>query len=77
MGKKGTTLAASLKRHREAAGLTQQGLAVAAGLSVGIVSQTEQGASKDPRISTLSALARALEVSLDALLDGTEWEVRR
>jgi transcriptional regulator with XRE-family HTH domain len=75
MGRKSTTLARNLKRCREAAGMTQQQLAVAAGLSVGVVSQLEQRVSQAPRISTLTSIARALGVRLDALLRGTEWEV--
>jgi transcriptional regulator with XRE-family HTH domain len=71
--KKDNTLAASLRRHRLALGWTQQDLAVTAGLSVGIVSQLEQGATGDPRISTLSAIARALGCGVDALIAGTEF----
>ncbi len=56
-----------VKQLRSGAGLTQQGLAVAAGLSVSVVSQIEQGTNEDPRLSTLVALARALGVSLDNL----------
>ena len=42
-------------------------LAVAAGLSVSLVTQIEQGRTGDPRLSTLRALASALGVSLDEL----------
>ena len=58
-----------LKELRERANLTQQDLAVAAGLSVSAVSQIEQGTNLDPRMNTLKALARVLGVSLDELAE--------
>jgi transcriptional regulator with XRE-family HTH domain len=69
------TIGGNLKRLREARDLSQQALAIAAGLSVGVVSHTEQGQAGSPRIATLSALARALGVRVEELLAGTEWEV--
>ncbi len=61
-----------IKELREAAGITQQQLAVKAGLSVSNLSQIEQGQKADPRISTLYALAVALDVSLDAFVSGSQ-----
>lgn len=58
----------NLKRLRKAAKKTQQEVAFAAGLSVSIVSQIEQGSNQDPRGSTLRALAGALGTTVDALL---------
>jgi len=63
------SLAARVKRLREAAGLSQQALAMAAGLSISVVTQLEQGAKADPRISTVAALARALGVKVDDLIN--------
>jgi transcriptional regulator with XRE-family HTH domain len=60
-------LGARLKELRRAAGMSQQSLAVAAGVSVSLVSQIEQKSRSDPRISTTAALARALGVTLDDL----------
>jgi transcriptional regulator with XRE-family HTH domain len=60
-----------LKELREAAGLTQQDVAFRSGLSISIVSQIEQGL-KDPRVSTVKALATALGVDAGALIDGQE-----
>ena len=55
------TIATQLRELRETAGMSQQSLAVAAGLSVSVVSQIEQGARADPRISTVSqVLSRAV-----------------
>jgi transcriptional regulator with XRE-family HTH domain len=56
-----------LRELRTAAGLTQQDLAVKAGLSMSAVAHLEGGRIPDPRLSTLKALARALGVSLDDL----------
>ena len=56
-----------IKALREAAGMSQQALAVAAGLSVSVVSQLEQGTKRDPRLSTVQALARALGVDIREL----------
>jgi transcriptional regulator with XRE-family HTH domain len=59
-----------VRQLREAAGMSQQALAVAAGLSMSVVAQLEQGQREDPRISTVAALARALGVTVDAILSG-------
>ena len=61
-------IARHLKALRENAGMSQQSLAVTAGLSVSLVSQIERGSRIDPRMSTLTALATALGVSLDELV---------
>ena len=61
-------IARRLKELREDAGMSQQSLAVSAGLSVSLVSQIERGSRVDPRMSTLAALATALGVSLDELV---------
>lgn len=53
-------------------GLTQEGLAEAAGLSVPYVSHIERGARK-ASISTLIKIAGALDVTVDALLLG--WQL--
>ncbi len=67
-----------LKQLREAAGLTQQELAVKAGLSVSNLSQIEQGQKEDPRVSTVLALAKAMGVSVTSLIgeDGVEEKPR-
>jgi transcriptional regulator with XRE-family HTH domain len=56
-----------LKSLRTAKGLSQVALARASGLSLGVVTQMEQGLARDPRISTVLALAEALGCSLDDL----------
>jgi transcriptional regulator with XRE-family HTH domain len=62
------SLAARVKKLREAAKLSQQDLAVKAGLSTSMISQIEQGKKEDPRRSTLEGLATALGMGIDELL---------
>ena len=59
---------------RTAKGMTQQQLAVAAGLSMSLVSQIEQGTNADHAIRSLTvrALARALAVKLADLTENGE-----
>lgn len=52
-----------LKRIRQQAGLTQSGLAKAAGLSQSIVAKVE-GGDVDPTFSTVEALSRALNATM-------------
>jgi transcriptional regulator with XRE-family HTH domain len=66
------TVAGRLRRLRDASGLTQQQLAVAAGLSVGLVSQLERGTVADPRLSTILVLAKALGVDAGELIGRVE-----
>jgi transcriptional regulator with XRE-family HTH domain len=54
---------------REAAGLSQQDVAMRAELSMSLVAKLEQGKKADPRASTLLALAHALGVPPGKLLD--------
>jgi transcriptional regulator with XRE-family HTH domain len=61
-----------LRELRIAAGLTQQALAVEAGLSVSNVVHIEWGKIPDPRASTIVALARALGCTPNDLLADTE-----
>jgi transcriptional regulator with XRE-family HTH domain len=63
-----------LKELRAAAGLTQQALAVKAGLSVSAVIHIEAGRIPDPRISTLKRLARALGCRIDDLAENGDEE---
>jgi transcriptional regulator with XRE-family HTH domain len=67
-------IGARVRQLRIEARLSQQALAVAAGLSMSVVAQLEQGVRADPKISTVAALARALGVSVDALLEGAPGE---
>jgi transcriptional regulator with XRE-family HTH domain len=58
-----------LRRLRLAAHMTQQQLAMAAGVAVSAVAQMESGRIGDPKLSTLKALARALGVGIQELAE--------
>ena len=62
MQRPGATFAELLKRHRLAAGLTQEGLAEAAALSREAVSALERGGRQFPRADTVELLANALSL---------------
>jgi transcriptional regulator with XRE-family HTH domain len=59
-----------LRQCREAAGLSQESLAEAAGLGRGAVRALESGRRANPLYRTLAALANALQINLAALLLG-------
>jgi len=61
-------LAEKIKKHREKIGLTQEALARKADISYNTIIKLETGGIKDPRISTLSKVAKALGVTVDALI---------
>ena len=58
----------NLARLRTLAGLTQEQLAERAGVSVDVVRRLEQGSRPSARITSLYALAGALDVPLSVLL---------
>jgi transcriptional regulator with XRE-family HTH domain len=58
-----------LKALREAASLTQQRLAERAGISTAVIFHMEQGWKADPRLSTLVALAGALDMTAGQLVN--------
>ena len=68
---------ALLKRHRRAAGLTQEDLAARAGVSVYSVSNLERGVGHVPRPSTLRLLADALglDSSTDTAFKQAVWDL--
>lgn len=57
----------NIAKYREAAGLTQAILAEKIGISTAFVSRVERG-QKKMKVETLYATAKALNVSVDALL---------
>ncbi|MEW1660861.1 helix-turn-helix transcriptional regulator [Streptomyces sp. NPDC093707] len=66
-----------IARLRARRGLTQEGLAERAGLSVDIVRKLEQGVRRTARLSTLNSLAAALDVEPSALVGKpTTFEIR-
>jgi DNA-binding XRE family transcriptional regulator len=63
----GTIFAANVRRLRAQAGMSQQALAQEANLSLSIVAQVERGRVKDPRYSTLRAIAGVFGVKVKDL----------
>ena len=61
-------IAATLKATRERLGWSREVLAYHSGVSWSAISQIESGRRKDVRLTSLSALADALEVSVDYLI---------
>jgi DNA-binding XRE family transcriptional regulator len=68
---KDESFAARLKRLREEAKLTQEQLALKAGLDVGTIRQLEQGTRTNPQWSTVCSLASGLDQIVMAFI-GTE-----
>jgi transcriptional regulator with XRE-family HTH domain len=60
----------ALRAARAQRGWTRDQLADRAGVSVAAIAQIESGRRRDVRLSTLTALATALDVSLDELVTG-------
>jgi transcriptional regulator with XRE-family HTH domain len=60
----------SLRSARERRGWSRETLAHVSGVSVAAIAQIESGRRKDIRLSSLSALATALEMTLDQLATG-------
>jgi transcriptional regulator with XRE-family HTH domain len=58
-----------LRTLREAAGLSQQDVAMKGDLSLSLIAKLEQGKKADPRASTLIALAAALGVKPGRIVD--------
>jgi HAD superfamily hydrolase (TIGR01509 family) len=66
-----------LQVARQAAGLTQQNLCHKANLSYSTLAKIERGAIKSPSIFTVMAIAEALGVGLDELMDQTSPALTR
>jgi len=62
------TIAERVRVYREQRGLSQRGLARAAGVGAVLVTKLESEAISDPRISTLRKLAKALDVTVAELI---------
>lgn len=62
-------LGANMREARERLGLTQEEVANRSGVHATEVSRMEAG-KRDPRVSTLERLAKAVEVTPGQLLDG-------
>lgn len=58
----------SSRRHE--LGMTQEKLAELSDLSINFISKVERGAATDIKAGTLQSLAKALNVSMDELMNG-------
>lgn len=65
--------ASNLRRHRRAAGLSQEELAFRGDIHRTQISLIESG-RRSPRLDTLIKLAGALGVTANDLVDGITWE---
>jgi len=61
-------LANNLKRYRNEKGLSQEQLAQKSGITYSTLAKLESGVNQNPTVRTLQQIARALEVSLDDLM---------
>lgn len=62
-------LAKNVKRLREAKGLSQERLARLADVANNTLIKMETGGNKNPTLETLKKVAKALEVSVDDLIN--------
>ena len=63
------TLSKNVKRLREAKGLSQEKLARLADVANNTLIKMETGENKNPTLETLKRVAKALEVSVDELIN--------
>lgn len=64
-----TSLSKNIKKYREKKRLTQEALARKANISYNTIIKLETGGIRDPRMSTIKKIAKALEVSINELLE--------
>ena len=63
-----------IRQQRESLGVTQAALAELTGLSQSTISRIEGGQQRDPGLSELGSIAKALRWTIRDLVDGTEVE---
>lgn len=69
MSKQDYPLSKNLKKLREQKGLSQDRLAKLADIANNTIIKIEQGENINPTLETLKKVAKALEVSVDELID--------
>ena len=70
------TIGCTIKDWRERRGLTQEELAAQVGISQGLLSRYELGRVQGISYGRVGQLARALDITINALTEGDETEVR-
>ena len=63
---------AKLKQTREEKGLTQREVSIKSGVTEGQLFRIEKGSTKNPRVNTAVAIAKAIGCDLSELLDDEE-----
>src|SRR3954466_7162792 len=70
-------IAARLRSARRERGWSRETLAHHSGISWAAIAQIESGRRPDPRVSSLSRLATALDITIDELVHGKAMERKR
>jgi transcriptional regulator with XRE-family HTH domain len=63
-------IAQNIKKYRKKKGISQDKLSKLAGVTYNTVIKIESGATLNPRVETLRLIAKALDVTVDNLLNG-------
>mgnify|MGYP001617061144 FL=1 len=71
MAKQDYPLSKNLKKFRKKKGLSQDRLAKLADIANNTIIKIEQGENINPRLDTLEKIAKALEVKVDDLINGS------
>jgi transcriptional regulator with XRE-family HTH domain len=69
MSKEKSTIAENIKKYRKLAGISQDQLSKKANLAFHTIAKIEAGSTPNPTIETVTKIAKALEVSVDDLLN--------
>lgn len=59
----------NIKKYRKKKGISQDKLSKLAGVTYNTIIKIESGATSNPRVETLQHIARALNVTIDKLLN--------
>jgi transcriptional regulator with XRE-family HTH domain len=63
-------IAQNIKKYRKKKGISQDKLSKLAGVTYNTIIKIESGATLNPRVETLRLIAKALDVTVDSLLNG-------
>jgi len=63
-------IAQNIKKYRKKKGIPQDKLSKLAGVTYNTIIKIESGATSNPRVETLRLIAKALDVTVDNLLNG-------
>ena len=62
-------IAQNIKKYRKKKGVSQDKLSKLAGITYNTIIKIESGATTNPRVETLRLIAKALDVTVDSLLN--------